>query len=582
MKKVSPVHTLRMFVALWLVAGMAWADPSLPWSLRNHYSIPIEQGVLIYAEDNAEWRVLLADKTVLADSIGFSITLADGTEITGLTLEEGSPARDAFTHALGNGTTYSVTFPPQHGLKVTHLLRTFRTRPFVFVEISVENVGDADVSVASIRPVVAKTSVMQALSPQTRIRYRSVRDVGGHPVVVGQEDATMAVIHDPAKSMTLGIGLMPAGRARSTVGFQERGGEWHGEIACRYEPAKRLAPGQSLDADPLFLSHGVPEPHRVDLYYSWAYSMYVESPERNFTARGWFTLDDTKSLEDYVAAGTAWKGAGVDHVLLAQGWEGRPGSFQGAATRFPKSMKSALGTLSQAGFRVGVTIDPLIAGEGGQAWTADSSDGQSWLNPSLPGAAGALGDKIATLTDWGAAFVVVHHSMIPDAVLEGFGLTRAEAQNAAYRALRNAAGPVPVFPAAVAPVHDSVDGWLDASSSVARMAVYGVVPGPLQWRVNGAATISDEHATAASFWPGPIEFQGTLSRQLRDGVSMLVARERVAGQPMDAESPAPRTWHVQDYDGDGNLRGERTISLSGAAAVHASTAEAPEADGAAS
>lgn len=572
----------RLFAALIFVSGAAWSDPSLPWTLRNHYSIPIEQGVLIYAEDNAEWRVLMADGTVLADSIGFSITLSDGTELNGLNLGEGAPSRDAFSHELGDGTTYSVTFPAHNGLKVAHVLRTFKARPFVYIEISVENVGTTDVSIASIRPVVAKTSVMQSLSPQTRIRYRSVQDVGGHPVLVSEENATMAVIHDPAKPICFGIGMLPQGQARSTVNFREREGEWHGDIVCHYEPAKRLAPGDSLDADPLWISHGVPEAHRVDLYYSWAYSMYVDPPEKGFTARGWYTLDDTQGLDAYISAGTAWKGVGIDHVLLASGWEGRPGSFQGAASRFPKNMKSAADALTQAGLQMGVTIDPLIAGEGGQEWTTESSDGQSWINPQSPGSVAALTSKITELKSWGATFVVVGRSLIPDAALETFGLTRAEAQNAAYKMLRDAAAPIPVFPASESSVAGDVDSWLDASSSVARMAIYGVIPGPLPCRVGDVADLSDDMSTAASLWPGPIEFQGLLGRKQSEGLSSLVARQRVPGQPMDADVRSPRTWHVQDYDSAGNLLGERTISVGSAPAVHASTETTSQTDGAAS
>ena len=564
--------TVRVFSVLFLLLlilnpRFAQANPNLPWKLRNHYSIPIEEGVLIYGEDNAEWRVLMKDGTVLADSIGFSITLGDGTKLTGLSLKEGTSSRDAFTNAIGEGTTYSVTFPPKNGLKVTHILRTFKARPFVFVEIQVKNIGTTDVSVTSIRPLVSKTSVMQSLSPQTRIHYRRIQDLGGQPIVVPQEDAMMAVIHDPAKPICFGVGLIPTGQARSTVSFHARDGEWHGEIVCRYEPARTVSPGETLRADPLWISHGIPEARRVDLFYSWAYSLLVDSPERNFPARGWFTLGDTEGLSDYVAAGAAWSHVGIDHVLLGPGWEGRPGSFQGAASRFPKSMKAATNTLTQAGMKVGISIDPLIAKEGGQAWTANSSDGQAWLNPTLPGAIKALAAKIKTLNTWGVTFIVVDNSLIPDSTLTRFQLTRSEAQNAAYKALREAAAPIPVFPASVGTIQNNVDDWLDAGSAVARMAIYGVVPGPLHFRVKDTANISGDLITAASFWPGPIEFQGALKHKSQGDMAKLIAEKRVSAQPMDADKRAPRTWQVQEYDSEGKLLDERTISLSGSRAA---------------
>ena len=78
---------------------------------------------------------------------------------------------------------------------------------------------------------------------------------------------------------------------------------------------------------------------------------------------------------------------------------------------------------------------------------------------------------------------------------------------------------------------------------------------------------SDDLVTAASFWPGPIEFQGTLKHRSRDDIATLVAKERVPAQPMDADRRAPRTWQVKVYDGEGTLLDERTISLGGASAA---------------
>lgn len=580
----NPFQTalLRIAPALLMFSLTAAADPELPWTLRNHYSLPVEQGVLDYAEDNAEWRVRMKDGSTLVEGVGFAITLADGTELNSLNLGEGAPSRDPFTHELGDGTTYSVTFSPKNGIEVAHVIRTFKNLPFVFVEVSAKNVGTADIRVASIRPVVAETSVIQSLGPDTRIRYRQLRDTGGHPILVSEEEATMAVVHDPAKDFTFGLGLLPTGQARSTVAFHEQDGNWHGDIACHYEPAKAVAPGETLHADPLWISHGMPETHRVDMYYSWAYSMHVDPPERTFLARGWFTLDDSNSLQDYLDAATAWKRAGIDHVLLARGWEGRPGSLDGAASRFPKNMKSAVGSLEAAGLRPGITIDPLVAEEGGESWTAASSDGQAWLDPTAPGALAALRDKVDTLKGWGADFIVVYNSMIPDSALETFGLTRSEAQNAAFKALRDAASPLPVFPAAITPVVDDAEDWLSASGSVARMAVYGVIPAPLQYRVEQTRALDGDVVTAASFWPGPIEFQGTVNRQIRDELAELIAHELVAGQPMDAARHAPRSWQVQKYDKDGNLLSERAISVGGAAPAKPAQRAAAETDDAAS
>lgn len=561
--------TALMMLAALMMPAVAGADADKPWSLRNMYKIPIERGVLVYAEDNAEWRVLMDNGEILADRIGFSIVLEDGTSVKGIELKDGVSGRERFSSPLGDGMIYSVTFPTWNGLQIVHSLRTFHARPFVFIEISVVNVGETDVQIAEIRPVIAEKSVMQALSAQARVRHRRVADLGGQPVAAPRGEATMAVIHDPAKPISFGVGLIPKGLSRSVVQFSERDGEWHGDISCHYEPHKQLKPGETLSADPLWISHGVPEPERVDLYYSWVYSTMVTVPEREFAARGWYTLGSDQGLDAYVGAAASWKDAGINHVLLGQGWEGRPGSMEGAGGRFPKSMKQAVSALVQAGLKPGVSIDPLAALEAGKEGSATSPDGLAWLDPRHPEGKAALAQKITTLKDWGAAFVVVGPSFIPDDTLAGFGLTRMEAQTLAYAVLRESADPLPVFPASVSSVTDNADQWLDAGSSVARMAIYGMTPGPLQWTMNGSLKVTPELSTAIQFWPGPIEFSGTLDRKFQKDVLGLVQLERIPGQPMDAQNDAPRTWNVQKHDETGKLVEERTIDVSGGEATPA-------------
>lgn len=554
------IRIAALFVLALALAPAVQADTNKPWDLRNQYKIPIERGVLVYAEDTAEWRVLMDGGQVLADRIGFCVVLEDGTEMRGIGLTDGISGREKFTDAFGEGTVYSVAFPPKNGVRIVHSLKTYRNRPFVFIEIAVENVSQADVKIAAIRPVIAEKSVMQSLSDQATVRHRRILDTGGQPVVAPGKDATMAVIHDPSKPICFGVGLIPQGLARSTVSFKEVAGEWHGDITCNYEPYKLLKPGAKLVSDPLWISHGVPEPDRVDLNYSWVYSTLVKVAPRPFNERGWYTLASDKGLDAYVQAAGDWKKAGIDHVLLGRGWEGRPGSMEGAAGRFPDSMKSAVADLSKAGLKVGVTIEPL-ASKGDGAGTAKSADGLSWLNPAVPESGTAFLDKIKSLKGWDVAFVVVDYSAIPDDVLAGFGLTRAEAQNLAYRALRAAADPLPVFPSSVSTVDDDLEDWLDAGSSVARMAVYGMTPGPLCCTLDGGAQITPELMTAAQFWPGPIEFIGTLDGNIKGDVEKLVSRERVAAHPIDAGLDAPRSWRLTRHDAAGAVVEDRTLVL---------------------
>lgn len=572
MRAIFPRFILAAAFCTLALALKAPADTNKPWDLRNQYKIPVERGVLVYAEDTAEWRVLMDGGQVLADRIGFCVVLEDGTELKGIGLGDGVSGREKLTDEFGEGTVYSVTFKPKNGLRIVHSLKTYKNRPFVFIDIAVENVGQTDVKIAAIHPVIAEKSVMQSLSKQATVRHRRILDTGGQPVVVPGKDATMAVIHDPSKPICFGVGLIPQGLARSTVSFKEVDGTWHGDITCNYEPYKLLKPGAKLDSDPLWISHGVPDPDRVDLNYSWVYSTLVKVAPRPFEARGWYTLGSDQGLDAYVQGAGDWKSAGIDHVLIGRGWEGRPGSMEGASGRFPGNMKEAVGALSKAGMKVGVTIDPL-ASKGDGAGTAKSADGLSWLNPAAPEAKEALADKVKSLKNWDAAFVAVDYSAIPDDVLSGFGVTRAEAQNLAYKALREVADPLPVFPSSVSNVTDGVDGWLDAGSSVAWMAVYGMTPGPLCCALGDNAQITPDLMTASQFWPGPIEFSGTLNNKLQDDVKKMLQLERVAAQPIDAAMDAPHTWRLQRHDDTGAVVEDRTISVGPAVAAPATAPE---------
>jgi len=262
----------------------------------------------------------------------------------------------------------------------------------------------------------------------------------------------------------------------------------------------------------------------------------------------WATTGADCSEADLYALAQAWAAAQVKHVLVPYGWEGRPGSFEGATPRFPKSMDKVAEKLRGLGVKPGLTVDPLLTSENNANFTAATADGRRWINLGKPEGRQKAVDTMRNVAGWNFDFFAVEPSSIPDEALRHFNMSRAQADQLAFGVMAEAAGGKAVLPtAAPASLKPTLDDWLEAAAASSRMAEFGLPVGPVRFDASGVGELDGALISAMSFFRGPIEFVGRPSAALKRQLAQFVPQKRTTGRPLDAAKGSPRIWQVPTW-----------------------------------
>ncbi|GMV93103.1 MAG: hypothetical protein AMXMBFR82_28810 [Candidatus Hydrogenedentota bacterium] len=526
----------------------------LPWSLRDHYTITTadQQMYITYGGDNGEWSLDIKGIGTVLTKVAATITLADGSVIDLRDLGVGDTTRYKETAELGPGMKYTVKMSAPNGLGIVHSLTYHETHPFYVVRMELTNNGSEPLEVARISPVVIGPGGFGNLSLETTESPRRFDVIGASPVYTKVGDPLFSLFHDPVKNVTLAVGGLPVGRAKTGVHLEKFEGRYQGHITTTFDPAVTLAPGASLASDPVWIAFTLPKPADVDMFYAWAHANMPDAKSEG-VPECWVTVPDGESLPELIQAVNFWKGADVAHALVPVTWEGRPGSLEGAQPDYPKDMANAAAQLRQAGATPGITLDPLAVVDGKDEFTAVSADGQRWLNPANEQGKQFGVERLRAVARWGFGFYVVEPSLIPDEVLKHFNLTRTQANDLAYDMMVEVAAGAPVLGASEATLGASIDEWLLAAAATSRMEEYSVVVGPVRFDANAAGDLPDDAVTAMAFFGGPIELVGNPSSGLLKQIGKVFPKPYIWPRAIDSGSPAPKLWqvHVQQSQGAG-------------------------------
>ena len=558
----------------------------LPWSMRDRYTFTSGPLQLDFAKDDGEWRVRVksegqtADKIVVKD-VGFAIELAGGRVLKHdeIYKMQTTMEREKYTgDVVGGGTRYTVQYGAVDGLVVSHRLSTFESWPFVTFTVLMRNDSAAPVTVNRVVTASFNAGGIMGLGPETKTRSRFLQVRGGYPLFCAGALPIEMMFQDPATGHELSFGVVPTGLAEAGVDLQSSGGAWQGRIASDYKPGHVVKPGETFEADTIWVSYGA-VPFQSDTQFSWLLRNMKWPAKPETTPRAWVTVPDTESLAALVSEAASAQSYGVLHALVPSGWESKPGSLEGGAPRWPRDIGRAAKELRGAGCTPGITVDPLAV-QGSVGQTAKSADGQTWANPADPATAAALLKRVQKLIDEGFGFIVVERSHIPDEVLAGFGMSRVEAEWRAVGVVSAAAasgGKVCVFPASETKVKPERDAWLEAAAAVARTAEFGTGVGPVTLEAKGLGAIDNDLATAIRLWQGPIEILGTPGTAARATLGDVLHRDPLRARPMDILSRSPLLWQMRmDAPGLGYV-GTNVIAFNGAPAWNIKDAEPGEA-----
>jgi hypothetical protein len=527
---------------------------AMPWALRDHYVISFseKQAEFLYGSDNAQWSIEFEGDGEFVDKAGASLTLADGTEVSLTEFGRGKSDREKFTTAMGPGNHFSADLPAKDGIKVRHRISVHREYPFLIIRMELTNQREEPLEIREMSPVIFGPGCLKNVSGGMESVIRRVDMRGGYALFDPDAKSSLAFFHDAGSERTIALGVLPLNVARCGINLQPYEGSWQGEIASVFDPPLKLAPGETVSADPVFITFSVPKPEEVETYFTWTQSNLKRPGTTPDAPRSWCTVDEDGGASDLYRTAEKWAEAGVLHALVPAAWESRPGSLEGARPRYPQNMGSVASTLAGMKIKPGITVDPLAATEGAEAYAA-SMGGQTWLNLSHPeGRAGAVAN-MRRLAGWGFKFFVVQESLIPDEVLKAFDMTRVQADALALEVMAEAAGDLPVFPSAAATLKADLDTWLEAAACTSRLWEYQIAAGPVRFDASGVRDVSQDVRTVMTFYGGPIEVVGTPHRDLVGQVAGM--KHRIA-QPIDVMQRAPRTWRVAEED---TTTGEKTV-----------------------
>jgi hypothetical protein len=530
-------------------------DPrTLPWTLRDHYQFTSDNVRLDYAQDNAEWRLTWNEDNQAVSGVTSRVTLADGTSFMLDDAGLASSSRDRCTTLLGGGCEYAVKFPSHMGLTVQHSLTMQDEHPFYLIRVTVTNTSDAPIGIAKISPVVLGPGSITGLSDKLDVHTRHLVTRGGCPVFDRDAPPCFVLIRDRRQDITLALGLFQTGAGESGVDLKPFEGNYQGEVSTTFDPPITLKPGDSVAADPAWLTFSVQDPDQIDTFHGWTL-WNLRHPEAGATLpESWVTVEDGESASKLAEAMRFWARTGVKHALVPGTWEGRPGSLDGAEPDYPRNISKIAGMITAVGMEPGISVNPLAVQGGDPEWTVASDDGQPWMDPT-DDAARAFGVKrMRELKNAGFTFFVVYPSHIPDTVLRHFNLTRAQADDAAFDIVDEAVGDAPVFASSATTLRGGFEPWLEAAAATNVAATYGAAVAPVRLDAPRVEALDDDAVAAMRLFRGPIEFVGAPSAKIQRRLASLLAKPRMRGRPQDVASRIPRKWRI-DYD-DGKAVGK--------------------------
>jgi len=372
--------------------------------------------------------------------------------------------------------------------------------------MSVENVSSAPIEISAIRPAVLGGGYLADHGAVVNPAMERAGHRGGFALV--QESDRLSVVRfdlndSPA---SIGLGVLRSGDMESGLFLKQSGTKWVGRIECRFAPKLRLKPGETVEADPVWISFHGEDPALIRQMHGFAQTSLFPRPAPAEFPASWVAVDGEASAEDLFRIADSWAQAGMRHVLVNE-------SIDGTLSTNAKALGKISKKLRTMGLITGVQIDPF----------ADlMDDPQKW---TFGAARAHATTRTKKLVEKDFAFFVLPASRISDEALRAMNLTRAQADAAALAFVTQAAEGRPVLPAPTVSLPPEPAQWRQAADTTSPYDLYGMPTGPVRFSVDQLKSIAPELQTAIQAFPGSIELVG----QPRKKVARTLNEVIVAG-----------------------------------------------------
>lgn len=474
---------------------------AVPWALRDHFIFQEGPVTFRYDVQRAIWQFEVEGLGMVIGDIHAEIEFAEGRVLRLSELEHSFDERREFESPFGPGTHFRTVFSPRDGIGVRMALTRFKERPFITLDMDVENLSDQPIAIRAMRPAVVEGGEIRGFGGNVGFTTLNYDQRGRYSVIEDNQAASLILFEVAQPQAILALAMPQSGRMRSNLELTREGDTWQGKAESTFDPPVAIQPGARLSADPLLLSYSVPEKETLLQLYAWVQSEFVQMQPPAMPPKAW--VSDSGSAADIARAAEAWSGAGIKHALV-------PADFKGDLGQAAKAVK-------QAGAAPGVAIDPLRDG------------GAGWTNIGDPAAEATAKDRVDKLRGAGYEFIALAPTQAPDEVLQQFGMTRNEANHRAMTVYSLAAGDTPVVATAETELPATTAVWDQLAHMTKWFADYRSVPGPVRLRSGDVGDLPPGFTDALQRFNGPVEVVGVPSPAVREALGSALTSEPPQG-----------------------------------------------------
>jgi hypothetical protein len=500
-----------------LIGGFSLSSvaESKPWSLRDHYSFSGAHTKFSVDVQTAEWKVDVNGLGTIVQNAQAEIFLSDGTILRLADMKFLNTIREDIKDSLGIGKRFETQLMASNGLQVNYQVQRYDERPFLTVSIEAKNTGSKSISIQSIRSVHLPKGSIQHLHSNVTLLTSHAHRRGDFSMVHEEDHGSLYRFVLESPKAVIGIGLLQSGTMNSEIEFTSVDELWRGTVHSDFEPSITLHPGESIEADKVWMSFTMDQSESVHQYHSWAEGANTPPTRSDLIPNGWVTVEESESAESLLYATSTWDIPNVFHALVPGSWPKSSGALDGNGNQYPKSMQAMARSIRDHGMLPGITIDPLAVDSSDKTLTITDENGQHWLDITNPKAVEYGMKRLEKVGNWTYEFFVVQPSKIPDSALKQLNITRASADMMAFNLMKNSANGYPVLPSARMTMSENVSDWTRAAETTEWYESYGVMTGPVRFNVAELSEVSPDLNKAIKAFTGPVEFTGNPGRKVR-------------------------------------------------------------------
>lgn len=527
---------------------------SSPWVLRHRYTFSWEDMGIDFDEMNGDWHIFYtvpdnySEMTVI-EGYGPSIQLKTGEEISAESMGNAFTDRVAVDSVFGPATHFTAIFPVKNNILVQQRATSFKQCSFVLFSTLITNNGTSPITISKIKPFVFPpvTGLIKRL-PNEKIR-RPVANINGCWTYVSEEESQILEL-TTNKGQKIVFAVCPQGKSRSRILTEGDGDNWTGAIECDYLPSVTIAPGETLESDPVLVSFSN-DAYKLHTTFTWAISalspthskMVIEKP-----IRGWISIDPEKAnLGNLSKVASVSSNVGINAIFIPNGWEQPLGSLKGNVKTLSRDMKLVIQQLKNHGsVKVGLSLNPWAVPSGSE-FSIPVSDEYAFVKFNTPNGLEIAKKRWEKISLWNPDFIVCDIS-VPEAVLEQINTTYTEAIFQGLKELSNYFKNIPVYPKFSETVINSEQELSQFCAISGTLAGFNTGISPVKINNQLANTQNFLANTFLQSFPGPAVWVGDFNNSdIAKKMLQLTFKTRVMFSPVDSNKKEPAVWYYRSY-----------------------------------